>query len=251
MSVSYYDYDGWRIRYLETGRGATEGESRHGDADAPVVLLVHGAPGNLDAFKRTLNDPALTARARLISVDRPGYGSSGYGRPETSVSRQAEIIAQVVGAAGGRRPVVVVGHSYGATIAARMAADYPELVGGLVLVSPAVDPNHEVLFFFNSWLEWKPLNRAVPGSIRVANAEKVMHVAELELLKPVLELVTARTIILHGTRDRLVPVENAGFAHRMLKNAPVELRLYRRMGHLIPFTQNHRVITEAIMDLLS
>jgi len=48
-----------------------------------------------------------------------------------------------------------------------------------------------------------------------------------------------------------LPVENAGFAHRMLENAPVELRLYQGMGHLIPFTQDHRVIPEAILDLIS
>jgi pimeloyl-ACP methyl ester carboxylesterase len=239
MNISYYEYAGWRIRYLETG-----------NPSQPVVLFIHGAPGALDAYERTLKDPPLVGRARMISVDRPGYGYSEFGRAEPSVKRQAEIIAHVLHVAGVREGVVVVGHSYGATIAVQMAIDYPEMVNGLVLVSATVDPDHEVIFFFNHWLEWKGLNWILPISLRVSNAEKVVHVEELTKMLPLWERVRARTVIIHGVKDRLAPIENATFAHKKLSNAPVDLRIYDDLNHLIPFGEEHRIITEAILDLL-
>ncbi len=79
---------------------------------------------------------------------------------------------------------MVMGHSYGGTIAVQMAIDYPEMVNGLVLVAAAFDPDHEVIFFFNHWLEWKGLNWIMPVSLRVSNAEKVVHVEELKKMLP-------------------------------------------------------------------
>ena len=239
MHISYYEYGGWRIRYLETG-----------SPTQPVVLFIHGAPGALDAFNRTLKDPSLAARARMISVDRPGYGYSEFGRAEPSVKKQAEIIAHVLHVTGVRDGAVVVGHSYGATIAVQMAIDYPELINGLVLVAATVDPDHEVIFFFTHWLEWKGLNWILPISLRVSNAEKVAHVEELKKMLPLWERVRTPTVIIHGARDRLAPVENSTFAHKKLINAPVDLRIYDELNHLIPFGEEHGIVTEAILTLL-
>jgi pimeloyl-ACP methyl ester carboxylesterase len=239
MKIAYYEYDGWRIRYLETG-----------NPSGPAVLIVHGAPGALDNFNRILKDPGLNAKARLIAVDRPGYGYSEFGRPEPSVKKQAEIIAHVLEVAGVRDGAVVMGHSYGGTIAVQMAIDYPERVNGLVLVAAAVDPDHEVIFFFNHWLEWKGLNWILPVSLRVSNAEKVEHVAELEKMLPHWKNVRIPTVIIHGAKDRLVPVENAEFARQKLINAPVDLRIYDDLNHLIPFGKEHVIISEAILSLL-
>jgi len=239
MNISYYEYGGWRIRYLETG-----------NPTQPVILFIHGAPGALDAYEKTLKDPSLVARVWMISVDRPGYGYSELGRAEPSVKKQAEIIAHVLQVAGVRDGAVVVGHSYGATIAVQMAIDYPETVNALVLVAATVDPDHEVIFFFNHWLEWKGLNWILPVSLRVSNAEKVVHVEELTKMLPLWERVRSRTVIIHGVKDRLAPIENATFAQKKLINAPVDLRIYDELNHLIPFGEEHGIITEGILSLL-
>ncbi len=47
----------------------------------PTVLFIHGSPGSWDAFIGFFADSTLYTRARLISVDRPGFGKSGKGKP--------------------------------------------------------------------------------------------------------------------------------------------------------------------------
>src|SRR4030095_2076296 len=58
--------------YAETGSDTNQ-----------LVLFVHGAPGSWDAFMKYLGDTALMHRAHLVSVDRPGYGKSGFGKSVT------------------------------------------------------------------------------------------------------------------------------------------------------------------------
>ena len=73
---------------------------------------------------------------RLITPDRPGYGSS----PGPPVGPTANAVAlQELLEALGAGPVTVVGHSYGAAVAVRLAELYPASVRGLVLVCPAVN----------------------------------------------------------------------------------------------------------------
>src|SRR5262245_40732336 len=61
-----------------------------GDNARPLVLFVHGSPGSLSAFIDFLADTALLSKAELITVDRPGFGSSNFGYAEPSLQKQAE-----------------------------------------------------------------------------------------------------------------------------------------------------------------
>lgn len=109
-------------------------------ADAPAIVFVHGASGNL-------NDPliafraALEGRHRLIFVDRPGHGFSERGLDPgiAAPMRQAEAIRQLLDRIGVGR-AVIVGHSWGGAVAAAFGIRFPETVAGLVFVAPATHP---------------------------------------------------------------------------------------------------------------
>jgi pimeloyl-ACP methyl ester carboxylesterase len=92
------------------------------------VLLLHGQPGlgrDWERVAERLEDP------RLLVVDRPGYGHAG---DETvSIAGNAAVMAEVL-TERTAAPATVVGHSYGGGIAIMLAAQWPELVSGLVLV---------------------------------------------------------------------------------------------------------------------
>lgn len=123
----FVDAEGARLHVLEAGPVA-----------APRVLLIHGASSNLRELWHPLAD-ALAADRRVIAFDRPGYGHST--RPRRNAQRlatQAKMAAAVLRASG-EGPAVVVGHSLGAAVALRLAADFPALVSGLVLIAPAAN----------------------------------------------------------------------------------------------------------------
>jgi pimeloyl-ACP methyl ester carboxylesterase len=119
--------------------------ARIGVNTMPTVMFVHGSPGSWDAFISFFADSSLYNHAQLISVDRPGFGKSDSGKPERSLQAQAADIApllqlsQSFQTGSQQRPILVV-HSMGGPVAARIAMDYPNEVGGLILVAPSIDP---------------------------------------------------------------------------------------------------------------
>ncbi len=106
-----------------------EGSSQQGTA-----LLLHGMPGVADDWRQLA--PQLPA-ARVIAVDRPGYGGSGH--RTASASAQVELYARLLAEAG-TGPKLIVGHSYGAIPAVLLASELAARgnVLHLVLIAPAL-----------------------------------------------------------------------------------------------------------------
>ncbi|MBF6619488.1 MAG: alpha/beta hydrolase [Patulibacter sp.] len=108
-----------RVRYVE----------RPGDG-TPIVLI-HGLPGTAEDFAKVT---PLLAGHRTIALDRPGYGYSDGGY--FPVARQLRAFDELLDHLKIDK-AVLVGHSYGGTLALGYAALYPERVQGLVLVAAA------------------------------------------------------------------------------------------------------------------
>lgn len=96
----------------------------------PQLLLVHGFTDTSRSF--SLLAPHLWGR-RLIMPDLRGHGGSAAGE-RCSVADFAGDIAGLIHSLRLDRPVVV-GHSLGGMVSIALAARYPELVGGLVILA--------------------------------------------------------------------------------------------------------------------
>ncbi|WP_042417891.1 alpha/beta fold hydrolase [Streptacidiphilus anmyonensis] len=111
-----------RIHLVEQGTG-------------PLVLLVHGFPESWYSWRRQL--PALAAAGyRAVAVDVRGYGRSS--RPDgVAAYRMRELVADSVAVvrALGEQTAVIVGHDWGATIAANCALLHPEVFRAVALLS--------------------------------------------------------------------------------------------------------------------
>lgn len=236
--VSTYISDGIEMRYVDIGNEAN-----------PLVIFIHGAPGSLDAFNKFLKDPDLRRKTRMIAMDRAGYGQSNFGIPETSLQKQAKLIAPLLEKNKNNQKPILVGHSFGGTIAAKLAMDYPEKIGGLILAGAAIDPEHEKFFSIARIIDIHFLYKVVPESMKVANAEKNTHVEELKKMLPYWPKITTMVTILHGKKDGLVPIENAYFAEKVLQNAEVKMAIYEDSGHLIPWT-SPELLKKEILSLI-
>ena len=121
-----------------TGSGDVRLAVRVHDApstSAPGLLLHHGLASSQRIWDLML--PRLTRRFRVVTYDARGHGlsakpSSGYGFDSIVADARAVIRAVPL-----RRPIVV-GHSWGATVALELAARRPRVVAGAVLVDGGI-----------------------------------------------------------------------------------------------------------------
>jgi len=122
---SFIDVEGIRTRYFEAGSG-------------PALVLIHGGQFGhyYNAYHWSLNFDALAGEFRVYAVDRLGQGyTDNPRRPDGYTMTRA--IEHVKGFLRAARidQAVLLGHSRGALVAARIACDHPELVRALVVVS--------------------------------------------------------------------------------------------------------------------
>jgi len=82
----------------------------------------------------------LAQRHRVVLIDRAGLGwSERADRRGGSPAYQAAMLRDVLDRLGVER-AIVVGHSWGGTLAAAFALDHPQRVAGLLLLAPPLFP---------------------------------------------------------------------------------------------------------------
>lgn len=217
----------------------------------PLVLLVHGSPGASDAYLDYLADTSLSKLARLLAVDRPGFGyTEGFGRPEPSLGIQTAMLKAVADKVAPGQRIVLVGHSLGGPLVARFAMDYPDQTAGIVIAAGSIDPDQEEHPWWQAALDGPPLQWLTPKSLWASNHEIRYLEDELRLMVPRWPEIRCPVIVLHAQDDRLVPVANADFARRMMGQLPgLQVDLLPEGDHFILW--NHRgVVTEAIKKML-
>lgn len=203
------------------------------DSPAPArVLFVHGSPGTWDGWKGYLEDPRLRAAARLLAPDRLGFGGSERGKAVPSLAEQAAALAAVLESEPGP-PAVVVGHSLGGPIAARLAMDRPELVAGLLLVAPSIDPAEERHRWYNVAGATQVVQWFLPIDWTISNRELWPLRQELEAMLPFWSSIRCPTVVVQGLADDLVPPGNADFAERRLPPGTVRVDRYPGENHFI------------------
>lgn len=117
----FLNADGVRLHYIDKG-------------DGPAVVLIHGAGAMIQDFSLSILH-RLTRHHRVIVFDRPGYGYSERPRDRRwTPEAQARAIRAGVRQLGLERPLIV-GHSYGASVALSYAMHFPAEIRGIVLVS--------------------------------------------------------------------------------------------------------------------
>ena len=114
---------------------APDGRTLHGwlggDADGPLVAVLHGCPDTRHVAM-TGDDAAREAGVRLLCVNRPGYGDSTV-HPSSHGSVADDLAAVAAGL--GHERFAVLGMSVGGAYAVACAARHPDRVAALGLVA--------------------------------------------------------------------------------------------------------------------
>jgi pimeloyl-ACP methyl ester carboxylesterase len=241
------------------------------------VLFLHGQPGAGRDWDRVI--AALGDRAAPLAIDRPGWDGVSQARDLAGNVRAAIDALDATGLAR----ATVVGHSFGAAIATRLAWEHPDRVGGVVLVAPAANVASlyaldrllaaPVLGELGSLLvvgapalvlRAPPARRAIaarlrldehhlraagrsfgrPAALRAFTIEQRSLVRELPELEARLPSLDVPATVIIGARDLVVPVQSARELAAAIPGA--ELIVLPRAGHLLPLRQ-----ADAVADAIA
>lgn len=121
--TEYVELDGHWVRYTVIGGG-------------PPVLLVHGWLASSRIWEQLAR--RLAQRFTVYSLDLTGFGESdkptdGYG------TRNGSRLLYAFCAHFGLTRATIIGHDFSGSMAVKLAADHPDIVGRLVLVATPAD----------------------------------------------------------------------------------------------------------------
>jgi pimeloyl-ACP methyl ester carboxylesterase len=262
----YAEVPAARLRVFEAGTG-------------PTVVLLHGLGGAASNWVAVA--PALAGSCRVLVPELPGHGgSSALPAPVLTLDPYADRVAALL-----ESPSLVVGHSLGGVVALRLALRHRELVCGVVLAASAglssgTRSSQRALALASTIQPGKriaPLRRLVSrnallrkiafGMVSVADprgldpwvaeaflAGAALHTGVRDASDALVRTDPRRdldglrrpALVLHGARDRQVPLRDA-FEYARLLDAP--LRMIADCGHLL-IGERPRAVAGAILAFL-
>jgi pimeloyl-ACP methyl ester carboxylesterase len=231
----FLEIEGVELHYVERGEGE------------PLVLL-HGNGSMIQDFETSGLVDMAAKNYRVIVFDRPGFGHSE--RPRSTVwtaDAQAELIHKALKQLGVSR-AVVLGHSWGTSVAVALAQNYPAMVRALVLASgyyyptvradvvalsgPAVPGFGDIVrYALSPWLGrlmWPLLMRKMfgpagvpkkfaafptemtmrPSQIRASAAESALMIPGAFALRNGYGDLKMPVVIIAGEEDRLINIDH-------------------------------------------
>ena len=198
------------------------------------VILLHGTPGSKKAWKSYMEN--VPPHREYIAIDRPAFGDSG---PHTVISiwDQAKILEPFLVP----QSPILVGHSYGGTLAAVMAALYPDKIAGIVIIAGSVSPDldkQKPLFRFFHPRPWRWL---VPRGLNKANDEVIALEEESRSFPLLWQNIRCPVIVVHGSKDPLVSVDNTIYMQEKMINAQLDITVLEGANHFLIWNKEEEV----------
>lgn len=247
---------------VANGDGATMAYSEWAApvADAPVMVLLHGSPGESGNFARLA--PMLTARGyRVIAPDLLGFGKSTLHVADHSIRAQGRAVGSLLEQLGVNK-AHVVGWSNGGGAAMWLAHDEPDRVASLTLMGSIGEQRFEGSGnYYVEHVKYRVgfvLIGGVPellphfgalGSFdeRVGWLRNFAQSDQREIAELLAELsrrgVGERTLVLHGAGDVLVRAQSAEAMHAKLAGSKLVML---DANHFLPFQQAE--VTADVVD---
>ncbi len=233
--------------------------------DSTPLLLIHGTSSSLRTWDGVTAQ--LKKQYRIIRFDLPGFGLTGPNpNRDYSTSYYNQVIDSLLTALHVSR-VIIVGNSLGGAIATQYAIYQPAKVRGLVLVDAAGLPpakkttgaigfklaqmpviNQLLTIITPRVLVKKSLQDAYGDTGKVTDSLTALYFdmltregnrkALVDRMRQgwqvtdgnFLTKVEAPTLIVWGSKDRLIPVENAALFQQKIKNSQVHI--WDNLGHV-------------------
>jgi pimeloyl-ACP methyl ester carboxylesterase len=258
---------GIRYSYLDEGSG-------------PLILFGHGLFDHKEIFRDQIN--TLKGSYRCVAVDQPGHSGADFHREGWTMDDMAEEAAELVRKLGHDK-AVFVGLSQGAMVYIRLAAKYPEMVAGLVLMDTSAGPEpvdevgtyyawsrilrdgpeeeiysralpkYQLVLYGKHFLVNRPEDAKKEADILLGHDKEGLWQATVTVFErtPIYHLlpkIKAPTLIICGEEDAGTVVARSEEIQRSITGS--ELVVIPEAGHHAPL-ENPKPVTEAVVHFMT
>lgn len=244
--------------------------------DQLPLLLIHGFPFNNTMWEEQVVD--LAEITRVIAPDLRGHGRSDAPDPPYTMSDLAQDCVGLLDYLGIDRPVVVGGLSMGGYITFEIYRQFPERVAGLILASTRASADDEAgkanrdqmaaqvqeegvtavtegmlpkLLAPESYEADEDLVAFVAEMMAGTSAEgmvgALMAMKERPDSTPLLGEIAVPTLVIHGSEDQIVPLDEAEAMADTIATA--ELVVIPDAGHL-PNLEQPDLFTDVLYEFM-
>ncbi|EMG11317.1 alpha/beta hydrolase family protein [Leptospira interrogans serovar Grippotyphosa str. LT2186] len=133
--------------------------------------------------------------------------------------------------------IILVGHSYGAPIAARISIVFSYKIRALVLLAAPLSSKEEEIRWYNQIADWTWVKNLLPLSLKNSNDEMFPLKSQLESLEKFWKLIPCKIILIHGKKDSLVSFHNLEFFKSIFSPSKLTTIELEKEDHFIPWTQ--------------
>ena len=252
---------GMRAATTEIRTGLTVPYLEQGPANGLPVVLLHAWGESRHAFSRLM--PRLAPGIRALAFDQRGHRDADKPATGYELADFSEDVVAFLDALG-VESAVLLGSSSGGYVAQQVALDHPDRVRGIVLVGSPRSLTSRVSFadevdalvdpIDRAWVEdslrWFELVAPVPDAYiddRVEDGVRMPArvwrdaLAGLSAAVPPTDagVIAAPALVIHGARDRLLPLAEA---ERLVASLPdARLLVYDDAAHLVLWEHPERI----------
>jgi pimeloyl-ACP methyl ester carboxylesterase len=240
----------FREYWVEAGNLRLRAHVWNDEMEARPLVFLNGAGTNLELAH---GFAACFPHRRFIAVEMPGSGTTPVSDTPVPVPLLARLTVQALEQL--RAPHFdLIGFSLGGALAQQIAIQYRSQLGSLVLAgtcsgSTMVPHDWSAQSLLQAWFPfaavWDDLRRDLFGAHLAQAKQASPHALAGQLAAyagwtslPLLPFIRARTLVLAGAQDRIIPPGNAQQLAAFIPQA--DHHVMANAGHFFPFTAPER-----------
>ena len=204
-----------------------------------AILLIHGFAGGAYDYGDLPNDLELINNYKVFTYTLPGHNKSIINNvtKEDWIKKSEYLIEKIIN--HGYKDIYVIGHSMGGVIASYLASRYKE-VKKLVLAAPAF----QYFKFENNKIDILESIKVVPNLFKDYDKSEVISrifKVPISTIREFISLVNEHhddiknikcpTLIIHGTKDEIVPNSSTTYVYDNIKSSSVMLVEFENLTH--------------------